>query len=422
ATMTNFAAATPASANRKSGAAAAGARSEVALQLDLKDAALAVADLNWAKEPGVRAAGTVQLDLGAGGALTAVRQAAIAGDGIDLRLSAAFANQLLQSLDIRHLQLGGTNLAGTVARRPEGGWRAEISGASLDATALMDGVTKPGKSAKTDQPPLVVDAKLQRVVFGPKREARDVRLKLFSDGKHWQSINLELAPFGAGSLSLRFGESGGGRPFTLTSSDFGAVLRLLDISDHVSGGPLTVTGRATDVGDSRILAGHFDGSDYNVTNAPVLAKLLAIASFSGIASLLQGEGIPFSHLSGDFSLQDGIVTLRQGRTYGGAIGINASGIMDLDKNAIDLTGTLVPAYTLNSILGYIPLVGNLLQGGEGQGLFAASFHVSGPLDDPSITVNPLTALAPGFLRNLFLQGSAPPATPPNQPKEDVTPP
>ncbi|MDB5408876.1 MAG: hypothetical protein JWL84_3788, partial [Rhodospirillales bacterium] len=42
ATMTNFAAATPASANRKSGAAAAGARSEVALQLDLKDAALAV--------------------------------------------------------------------------------------------------------------------------------------------------------------------------------------------------------------------------------------------------------------------------------------------------------------------------------------------------------------------------------------------
>jgi hypothetical protein len=96
--------------------------------------------------------------------------------------------------------------------------------------------------------------------------------------------------------------------------------------------------------------------------------------------------------------------------------------MDLDKNAIDLTGTLVPAYTLNSILGYIPLVGNLLQGGKGQGLFAASFHVSGPLDDPSIGVNPLTALAPGFLRNLFLQGSTPPDTPPNEPKESVAPP
>jgi hypothetical protein len=422
ATITNFAAAAAAGARKPATAPPAGPRTEVALQLDLKDAAIAAPNLNWTKPAGARAAGGVQLDI-AGGNLTAVRQATLAGDGIDLRLSAAFgANQALQSIEIGHLQLGGTNLAGAVARRSEGGWRAEISGASLDATALMDGVMKPGSSVKKDQPPLLLDAKLQSVLFGPRRDARDVRLKLFSDGKHWQSISLDLAPFGAGSLSLRFGESGGERPFTLAASDLGALLRLLDISDHVSGGPLTATGRATDAGDARIIAGHFEGGDYNVTHAPVLAKLLAVASFSGIASLLQGEGIPFSRLSGDFSLQDGIVTLRQGRTYGGAIGINASGILDIDKNAVDLTGTLVPAYTLNSILGYIPLVGNLLQGGAGQGLFAASFHASGPLDDPSITVNPLTALAPGFLRNLFLQGSAAPTAPPNEPKGGVIPP
>lgn len=417
-TMTNFAAAASAGVRKP-----ADPRSQAALQMDLKDATVGLRDLNWTKPAGTRAVGNVQLDL-AGGRLTAVRQATVAGDGIDVRLSAGFgANQLLQSLDIRHLQLGGTDLAGTVARRPEGGWRAEINGASLDATGLMDGMMKPGQSEKKDQPPLLLDAKLQSVLFGPQRDARDVRLQLFSDGKHWQSISLDLAPFGSSSLNLRFGPSGAGdRPFTLTASDFGALLRLLDISGHVNGGKLTATGRATDAGDTRIIAGHFEGGDYNVTNAPVLAKLLALASFSGIASLLQGEGIPFSHLSGDFSLQDGIVTLREGRTYGGAIGINASGILDIDKNAIDLSGTLVPAYTLNSILGYIPLVGNLLQGGKGQGLFAASFHVSGPLDDPSITVNPLTALAPGFLRNLFLMGSAPPDTPPNQPKSGVTPP
>ena len=57
---------------------------------------------------------------------------------------------------------------------------------------------------------------------------------------------------------------------------------------------------------------------------------------------------------------------------------------------------------LNSILGNIPLIGNFLLGGEGQGLFAAAFRASGPLDDPTISVNPLSALAPGMLRNLFL--------------------
>ena len=40
-------------------------------------------------------------------------------------------------------------------------------------------------------------------------------------------------------------------------------------------------------------------------------------------------------------------------------------------------------------------------GEEGGGLFAATYTVRGPIDAPTLTVNPLAALAPGFLRNLF---------------------
>ena len=62
---------------------------------------------------------------------------------------------------------------------------------------------------------------------------------------------------------------------------------------------------------------------------------------------------------------------------------------------------MVPAYAFNSILGNIPLIGNILQGGEGQGLFAATYQISGALSEPKINVNPWAALAPGFLRGLF---------------------
>jgi hypothetical protein len=34
-------------------------------------------------------------------------------------------------------------------------------------------------------------------------------------------------------------------------------------------------------------------------------------------------------------------------------------------------------------------------------VFAASYTVRGPLDNPEISVNPLSALTPGFLRGLF---------------------
>jgi len=43
----------------------------------------------------------------------------------------------------------------------------------------------------------------------------------------------------------------------------------------------------------------------------------------------------------------------------------------------------------------------LLLGGEGQGLFAANYRATGSAADPQISVNPLSALTPGFLRRLF---------------------
>jgi hypothetical protein len=34
-------------------------------------------------------------------------------------------------------------------------------------------------------------------------------------------------------------------------------------------------------------------------------------------------------------------------------------------------------------------------------VFAASYTLAGPLENPDVSVNPLTALTPGFLRGLF---------------------
>ena len=64
----------------------------------------------------------------------------------------------------------------------------------------------------------------------------------------------------------------------------------------------------------------------------------------------------------------------------------------------------MPAYTINSLLGKIPVVGTLFSGEKGGGIFAVSYKVSGPIEKPVMSVNPLSALAPGFLRNL-LDGS-----------------
>jgi hypothetical protein len=87
--------------------------------------------------------------------------------------------------------------------------------------------------------------------------------------------------------------------------------------------------------------------------------------------------------------------------YGSQLGLTFQGQVDLEADRLDLDGTVVPLYGVNWTIGQIPLIGQFLRGAEGEGAFAVTYTISGPADEPSISVNPLAALAPGFLRDLF---------------------
>jgi len=77
------------------------------------------------------------------------------------------------------------------------------------------------------------------------------------------------------------------------------------------------------------------------------------------------------------------------------------GTITFPKRALNLQGTIIPSYTLNNVVGKVPLVGTMLTGGEGQGIFAARYSVEGSDAAPEVSVNPLSILTPGFLRGVF---------------------
>ncbi|MFN6943041.1 MAG: hypothetical protein ACK4OG_13735, partial [Parvibaculum sp.] len=85
------------------------------------------------------------------------------------------------------------------------------------------------------------------------------------------------------------------------------------------------------------------------------------------------------------------------------------------EDRLDIEGTLVPAYTINSFLGQVPVLGPLIVGREGEGVFAITYGVRGKTDDPTVIANPLSALAPGFLRRLFEFGATLPPELPSGP-------
>lgn len=189
--------------------------------------------------------------------------------------------------------------------------------------------------------------------------------------------------------------------FDATTDDTGALLRALDVRDTVKGGVMHVTGRSDGPIPKYDLEGRIDIDDYTLVGAPALAEILTVASFTGLMHTLSGKGIWFEKLESDFTLSDGVVRTDLLHAYGAAIGITAKGEVNLDETNLDLEGTVVPAYSINSFLNWIPGLGWLLTGGEGEGVLAFTYSLKGPLDDPKASVNPLSVLAPGFLRKLF---------------------
>ncbi len=183
---------------------------------------------------------------------------------------------------------------------------------------------------------------------------------------------------------------------SINSNSAGNTLRFLRIYNDMHGGNLKIEAKR---GVDKMLIGHAKIRDFSLHNTPVLAKLLTVASFTGMVDLLTGEGMTFSHFDAPFKYKNDILYVNKGHTYGNVLGISFSGAYNMSSDVIDIDGVVAPAYGLNTMIGKIPLVGNLLVGRDGT-VFAANYTISGTSEEPIVDINPLTALSPNSLKEV----------------------
>ena len=397
-------------------------RAQAVATLDLRAASLAIDEAGWKKSPDSAGIAKLVIDLDHD-RITQVSDVEVRAAGLDGRLAVGISDDSKQidRIDIKRMIAGDNDFSGTVTRHPAGGWHADIHAARIDARRMVkEAATGSGPASPV---PLAVTARIERLILGPHHEIAQVTGQMLRRGGIWQSGRLEGRLPNGRKLALRLGDTAA-RQFTFESEDLGATLKLLGVADNVVGGRLMVSGQLSGVGGNQAVQGHIEGANYSVARAPVMARVLALPSFTGVLSMLSGEGLPFGTLRGDFTLSGGRVTVKNVLAFGEAIGITARGWVDTEHDRLDLQGTVAPAYALNSLLGNIPLFGQLF-GGSSQGMFAANYRLSGSTNDPDVSVNPLSALAPGILRQLFAplvgfpapQAEQQAVTPPPQPGE-----
>lgn len=86
---------------------------------------------------------------------------------------------------------------------------------------------------------------------------------------------------------------------------------------------------------------------------------------------------------------------------GTGLGIHANGIINIKQQKVNLEGTIVPFNLINSAIKDVPIIGEILTGRKGEGVIAINYSAKGNLNDPTVRINPLSVLTPGFLRRIF---------------------
>jgi len=283
------------------------------------------------------------------------------------------------------------------ASMADGGLKVTVSGSRLDARSLVGMLLRrtTGTGLPADQS-LDLSAAIANVTGEGGEQLDGLNLSATVGGGRVNRLSLTVQTSGGGSASATLSPGARGRDLKVEAGEVGRLLRFLGVYSRVYGGRATLAGVIDDRG---ILTARIDGSRWKVVEEPALAQL-STASRSGPTEGLSTADI--RRLVFDVRFGNGLMAIGEGFIRTETAGLTMAGDVDFSKNALRLAGSYLPASQLDSLLAAIPLLGQTLFAGGGRaGLLGVSYRLSGPIDNPSLTVNPLSAIAPGIFRRLF---------------------
>ncbi|XDA96533.1 hypothetical protein AB1M95_10315 [Sulfitobacter sp. LCG007] len=213
------------------------------------------------------------------------------------------------------------------------------------------------------------------------------------DGSFTGNVN------GGTAIAGRVVPQNGRSAVRLTSQDAGGVFASAGLLKQARGGAMDLS--LLPVGTGGAFDGTLNVRDTSVQDAPAMAALLNAISIVGLLDELSGNGIAFSEVDARFRMSPSQITLTEASAVGPSMGLSMDGIYSPASGQLQMQGVISPVYLINGI-------GSLFTR-KGEGVLGFNYALTGPAQAPEVSVNPLSVLAPGMLRNIF---RAPPPTPP----------
>lgn len=389
--------------------------------LDFTPASIGYELINYKKPPGVAANGTLIAKFAPDGSVKTA-DFTVNGPGLTAKgIATLDANGDLARLDAPMVKAGPNNdFAITLIEGQTVG--LTITGKSFDGSAL--GKHNPGVSAASGPPhpqpmdsndPFRASVKVDRLVLQEGVTLSPFSLELNGLGHRPQAMSLSAVQTKNDKVTGTLTTDENGRKVMLSADDAGLLLKGLLGMESVRGGSLAVTVKLPPMAQAaRNDAGVPDYTgvltltDIRVLNQTFLTRLFTAGSLEGFVNLMRGDGVALDKVNVPFTTHGDVIDVHDGQASGPSVGITADGYLDRRSSTLALKGAVAPAYGLNSVLGAIPLLGDVLVSKKGEGILGMTYSATGSFDSPEVSMNPLSVLAPGILRRVF-EGKTPTA-------------
>ncbi|MEZ5776081.1 MAG: AsmA-like C-terminal region-containing protein [Hyphomicrobiaceae bacterium] len=393
--------------------AAGGDWPPVHVEADLTGSELVLENMAWRKPPGEKA--VLEFDVGEGrGEGTELRNFRILGDDIAIAGTAALgADRRLVSFNfpdfsfnvITHLNIAGELGADNI-------WNVNALGDSYDGRSLFRSLFSAGQltdqalpTSTTASNGINLRASIRTIVGFSDTTLENVEVRMRRRDGRLTALDVNGMLDGRKPLVVKLTE-GSKRVMIAETRDAGTAFRLIGVYGNIEGG-LGQIRVDLDGGGAADKTGILYARDFLVLNDAVTTQVLSKApdtvrnSQTRRSEQNQRTGLFFSHMRVPFSVGEGQLVLYDSFVNGPAIGATIRGKMDFGRSVVEMTGTYVPLYGVNSVLQGVPLFSEIFNGATGEGIFGINFRIVGPIANPQVEFIPMSALTPGIFRKIF---------------------
>ncbi len=127
----------------------------------------------------------------------------------------------------------------------------------------------------------------------------------------------------------------------------------------------------------------------------LFGMLNVVGLFKGDFPDFTQKGFTYDHFVITGALRDGYLYLDEFVLDGPALKIVGEGRIDISEGEVDIVLLLAPLKTVDTVISHIPIVGRIITGKSGT-FISVPFSVTGPLDNPKVTLLPPEAVGNGL--------------------------